>query len=62
MAPPEKVYLVFHDFYSHDMFVVASAKTGNPKLQGVYTTREEAERHIRPGMDDYIVEQEVQHG
>lgn len=48
------VYVVYHDFYSHDMFVSAYAKQPNPKKFGTYATRAEAEKHIRPEMDDYI--------
>lgn len=54
-----RVYVVFHNFCSHDMFVPQSAKDGNPTLFGTYSTRQEAEEQIRDGMDDYIVEQEV---
>jgi hypothetical protein len=41
------------------MFVPEWAKRGNPQLFGTFATREEAEKYIRPNMDDYIVEQEV---
>jgi len=53
------VYIVMHNFCSHDMFVPQWAKDGNPTFFGVYSTREEAEKHIRPNMDDYIIEREV---
>jgi len=53
------VYVVYHDFYSHDMFVVESAKQGNPRKFGTYPTRAEAKKHIRPAMDDYIIRKEV---
>jgi hypothetical protein len=53
-----KEYLVFHNFRSHEMFVPQWAKDGSPELFGTYSTKEEAETHIRKGMDDYIVEQE----
>lgn len=58
----KKVYVVIHDFYSHDMFVVESAKRGNPKVYGIYDTRAEAEKHIRPDMDDYIEERAIESG
>lgn len=53
------VYLVFHNFRSHDMFVPQWEKEGNPVLFDVFESREEAETHIRPGMDDYIVEKKI---
>ena len=57
-----KVFIVIHDFYSHDMFVVQSAKRGDPKVFGVFDTRAEASKHIRPEADDYIVERTVRSG
>lgn len=56
----DKVYLVFHNFRSHDMFVPQWAKDGNPTLFGTYSTKDEAEEQIRDGMDDYIVVKEVE--
>jgi hypothetical protein len=55
----ETVFLVFHNFRSHDMFVPMNAKIGNPKLVGVFRTRTEAEKQIRDGMDDYILERQI---
>lgn len=49
-----KVYVVVHDFYSHDMFVPESAKAGSPEIVGVFTNRGEAQKHIRPDMDDTV--------
>lgn len=60
MIIERKVYVVMHNFCSHDMFVPRWAKDGNPTLFGVYPTREEAQKHIRPGADDYIVKKFVE--
>lgn len=49
-----KVYVVVHDFYSHDMFAPESAQQGNPEVFGVFSTRTEAQKHIRPNMDDFV--------
>jgi hypothetical protein len=50
-----KVFVVVHDYYSHDMFVTASAKAGSPEVVGVYSSRLEARKYIRPEADDFIV-------
>lgn len=50
-----KVFVVVHDLYSHDMFVVESAKKGSPEVVGAYSSRLEARKYIRPEADDYIV-------
>lgn len=49
-----RVYVVYHDFYSHDMFVSTWATTPNPKKFGEYATRKEALTHIREDADDFI--------
>ena len=46
--------MVIHNWVSHDMFVVDSAKVGNPSVFGVFSSRKEAQKHIRPEADDYI--------
>lgn len=55
-----RVFVVIHDFYSHDMFVVESAKQGHPEVFGIYGTSAEAEKHIRPWADDSIEERTVE--
>jgi hypothetical protein len=49
-----KVYVVIHNFVSHDMFVPQWAKEGNPVVFGVFSTKAKAQKHIRPTADDYI--------
>ena len=46
-----KVYVVIHDCYSHDMIF---DRGGDPQVFGVFSTRIEAQKHIRPDMDDYV--------
>lgn len=54
VSSPRRVWVVIHNFKSHDMFVPQWAKEGNPKLIGIFSSRAEAKKHIRPGMDDSI--------
>ena len=61
MKEKTKVYIVIHNFYSHDMFVPQSAKQGNPTVFGVFSTRAKAQKHIRPGMDDSIIIRVLDH-
>jgi predicted nucleotidyltransferase len=55
----KKVYIVIHNFRSHDMFVPEWAKIGEPKVFGTYATRKEAEKHIRKWADDEIQESTI---
>lgn len=53
------VYVLVHNFVSHDMFVPDFAKFGNPRIVGVYTTRDKANGYVRKDADDSVHELEL---
>lgn len=54
------VYVVIHEFYSHDMFIApGSGEYEEPTIFGVYRKHAEAKKHLREDADDSIVKKEL---